>query len=346
MIERMEQYGYEFVDLHQKEKGEFVEYICPNNITHMNARQYFNKRNFRTDITCQSCLTNKSSYGETMLCEYVKSLIGENNVIQNDRSVISPKEIDVFIPSHNLGIEFNGLYYHAFENGKDESYHYMKYKNCLDRGVELMQFFEDEWLYKENICKSMIKNKLGLNDLKIYARQCSIEELKPTTAKEFVDNNHLYGYKKCSMKLGLYYGDELVQVMTFSKNNHSRKQKGWEVDRFCSLLYTNVIGGANRLFQYFIRNYNPEEVISYADLRFGAGKIYENLGFKFNKNTVAGYCYFIPMVCIERIHRYNLRKTESERDSDKTEFELRNEQGYYRIYDAGHAKWLWTKTFE
>lgn len=289
------------------------------------------------DDPCKKCvgIQPNRSLKEQEVAEYVSTLIDIECNIRIDN-----KEADILIPSKNLAIEFDGIYHHSVENGKDKLYHINKTKHFNELGYDLIHVFEDEWNYKQEIVKSVIRNKLGIITNKVFARKCTVKEISTEEARAFIDTYHLYGYKKAKVKLGLFYNNELIQVMTFSTGNHSRKQNGWEIDRFATKFDYQVIGGASKLFKHFIKNHNPEEIISYADLRYGEGNVYKQLGFELLGNTQPSYYY---VKGTKRIHRYALRKTKEENLSGKTEFELRAEQGYCRIYDCGHNKWQWKK---
>lgn len=335
MIEKLESNGYSNISFDKAT----ITYTCPNNKLHVNHKQYFYDCRFEPE--CKMCLPKNRSKAEIEVYDYVCSLEGGQNVLNSDKIILWPKELDIVIPNKKIAIEYNGLYWHSIESGKDRMYHYDKYKDCKDRGFSLIQIFEDEWNNKPEIVKSILRNKLGYYNEKIFARKTIIKEISTKDAREFLDTYHVYGYNRCNTKLGLYYNDELVQVMTFSKSNKSRKHVGWEIDRLATKFDTIVVGGSSKLFKYFLNKENPENVISYADLRYGEGNVYSNLGFQLEKHTVASYFYFIPSVNSIRIHRYTLRKTPEENLTGKTEFELRSEQGFHRIYDCGHNKWLW-----
>jgi hypothetical protein len=129
--------------------------------------------------------------------------------------------------------------------------------------------------------------------------------------------------------------------MTFTNNNISRRLKNiWEINRFSSILDTTIVGGASKLFSYFIKNYSPETVISYADNRWSKGELYQQLGFIKIHDGIPNYWYVFPNQK-QRIHRYSLRKT-SDDDCNLTEYEIRNQEGFFRIWDCGSAKWVWT----
>ena len=250
--------------------------------------------------------------------------------ILNHRKLIYPYELDIYIPSHKLAIEYDGLYWHS-EKFHDSSYHIDKTLKCNDKGVQLFHIFEFEDI---EIWKSMINNKLGLNK-KIYARKCSLQEIDHTTAKVFCEQNHLQGYVNSSIRLGLYYDNELVQVMTFGKPRFN-KDYDYELLRLCSLKGVNVVGGASKLFKYFTKHYSGT-VISYANLRYSNGSVYEKLGF--NKVGVSEPSYFYSNGT-ELLTRYQCQKHKLKRlknySIDKTEEQIMNENGYYKVYDCGN----------
>ena len=100
-----------------------------------------------------------------------------------------------------------------------------------------------------------------------------------------------------------------------------------------------VIGAASKIFSKFISDFSPEKVISYADLRWFTGESYKNFGMELESIAVPNYWYFkLPEV--NRIHRYSLRKNNSDNKSI-SEWENRKLQGYDRIWDCGHAKWVY-----
>ena len=126
-----------------------------------------------------------------------------------------------------------------------------------DAGIRLVHIFEDEWYFKQEIVKSMISNILGKTKRKIYARKCKIKEVGRFEKKLFLDKNHIQGDVVTNINIGLYYEGELVSLMCFGKRRVNLGKKTtnegeYELLRFCNLLNTSVIGGASKLFKYFI----------------------------------------------------------------------------------------------
>ncbi len=273
---------------------------------------------------------------ENELKDFIKSLNIE--FIENTRNIISPLELDIYIPSHNLAIEYDGLYWHS-ELYKPSNYHLNKTLECEKQGIQLIHIFEDEWLFKQDIVKSRLMNILGLTSNKIFARKTNIKEVSSNDSKLFLNDNHIQGSSIDKFRIGLYLDDELISLMTFGKPRIALGSKstenGYELFRFCNKLNTSVIGGADKLLKHFIKTYNPKNIISYADRRWSQGDLYEKLGFTFIHNSKPNYYYIINN---KRKHRFAYRKDVLIKDGfdpNNTEHDIMLERKIYRIYDCG-----------
>jgi len=316
--------------------------VCNTQFTF--SRQYFTLSKTFSEM-CPTCFPRiiRQSKSELELFEFIKSLYPD--AISGYRKTYHSKEIDIFIPSKNIGFEFNGLYWHSekvlIDNGKYPTSDFDKYQYFLQQGIRIISIFADEWTNKNNIVKSRITNILQKTTDIIYARKCEVRIINSTDASKFIKDNHIMGNGRSNIRLGLFYKDELISVMTFTNNNLSRKLKDiWEINRFASKLNTSVVGGASRLFSKFISLEQPTKIISYADNRWSDGNLYHQLGFVKESVGTPNYWYFAPPNKI-RIHRYSLRKNKFD-DQSLTEYENRLKQGYLRIWDCGSSKWIWT----
>ena len=270
-----------------------------------------------------------------------------NTIITNKKNIIKPYELDIYIPEFKLAFEFNGLWWHN-ELNKDKNYHLNKTENCEKLNIKLIQIWEDDWIYKQNIVKSMILNKLNINQIKIYARKCEIKEISDNNiVREFLNQNHIQGFVGSRIKIGLYYENNLVSLMTFGDRRIAMGKKStnigeYELLRFCNKLNNIIVGGASKLFKYFINNYNPQEITTYADRSFSQGNLYSTLGFNFVSKTEPNYYYIIDGI---RHHRFNFRKNKLIKegyDPNKTEHDIMLERKIYRIYDSGNLKFIYT----
>jgi hypothetical protein len=245
----------------------------------------------------------------------------------------------------NLAFEFNGLYWHS-EIHKDNNYHNKKTTDCLNEGIKLLHIWEDDWLFKKDIIKSIILNKLGVIE-RIWARKCEIRSVDNKEVRIFLDDNHIQGFVGSSVKLGLYYEGVLVSLMTFGALRKSLGTKSslrnWELLMFCNKIGFSVVGGASKLFKYFLSNNEFDMIVSYSDNGRGVGELYTKLGFEFVHNTTPNYYYIVGG---KREHRFNFRKdvlVKKGFDTNKTEKEIMNELGYLRVFDSGSKKWVFSK---
>ena len=191
----------------------------------------------------------------------------------------------------------------------------------------------------------MILNKLNKTENKIFARKCEVKEISDNNlVKYFLNNNHIQGNINSSVKIGLFYNNELISLMTFGKLRKPLNSKStdneYEMLRFCNKLNTNIIGGASKLFKYFLKQYNPNKVISYADRGYSNGNLYKQLGFELEHITEPNYYYIIDN---NRKHRFGFRKdilVKQGFDSNKSEHEIMLERKIYRIYNSGNLKFI------
>lgn len=277
-----------------------------------------------------------ASSKEKEIALFIKS-ISDEEVITSDRSLLDGLELDIYLPKHQVAIEFDGVFWHN-ENCKDINYHINKTNLCKEKGVRLIHIFEDEWIEKPQIWKSMLRNLLGQTKIRIFARKCIVKEISWQDCNDFVNENHLQGKCSSSIHLGLFYNEELVSVMSFGKSRHfiGNGKMQYELMRFCNKIDTNVIGGASKLWSYFLKTYNPISVISYADRRWSIGNLYERLGFTLARISKPNYFYVIKD---KRYNRFNFRKSILVKKygcpPEMTEKEFCYRQKWYRIYDCG-----------
>ena len=288
---------------------------------------------------CTICnpVNSGQSQEEKKIINWLKSLNVE--ILEKDRSL--GFELDVFIPSKNIAIEFNGLYWHS-ELYKNNDYHLNKSNICNENNIRLIHVWEDDWLYKTNIMKSMILNSIGLIENKIYARNCKLIKIESNIKDTFLDNNHIQGKCTSSINLGLEYNGEIVSLMTFGRRSINNKNE-FELIRFCNKINTIVIGSASKLFKYFISNYDYEQIISFADTSHFNGNLYKNLGFDYIHKTKPNYWWVVDGL---RHHRftYNKKRLVKEgADESKTGVEIMYDRGYYRIFGCGQDKYIYYK---
>jgi hypothetical protein len=293
---------------------------------------------------CNKINGNNSGY-ENQLYEFIRKIY-DGEIIRNTKKIIHPYEIDIYLPDLKIAFEFNGIFWHS-DRFKEKSYHFNKHKLCKDIGIELIQIWEDNWLYKNEIVRSIIKNKLKLSSNKIFARKCKIKLLNSKESRIFLLDNHLKGDSKSLVNIGLYYNDELVSLMAFGKTRLPLGNKenfdNWELYRFCNKKDYTIVGSASKILNYFIKNYNYNKIISYYDKSLGYNNFYEKIGFKYIGETPIDYYYIKSGI---RIHRYNFNKSKLIKmgySKEKTANEIIKEIGIDSIFGVGNYKYLISK---
>ena len=268
---------------------------------------------------------------------------------QHNRTILHPAEIDFYIPSKNIGIEFNGVYWHS-DLKKDKNYHIDKYLNCKKNNVQLIQIWEDWWCNKHDIVLSILKSKLGLISDKIYARDCICEQINNKDGLSFINKNHIQGKCRAKIYYGLLHNNELVSVMAFNKRSKLSGNKhltddDWELVRFCNKIDTTVIGGASKLLKHFIKDVKPSLITSFSCNDISDGHLYEELGF-ISDHKVNNAYWYIDSNTHERFHRTSftknaiIKKGLAGANGNWTEKEIMNTTKYLRIHDSGTTKWI------
>ena len=315
------------------EHGEFWQ--TPNN--HLNGNG------------CPLCKNRKIGDGLRDTVEDFSNKSNEIHDITDCLKALSPqqrnREIDVYIPSLNLGIEYNGLHWNSERLGKDKNYHLDKLNNCNEQGIKLIQIFEDEWINHREICESKLKQICGLNrNPKIFARKCKVVEITDKNeAYEFLDKNHIQGRTGFTIAFGAYYNNELVGVMTFKKE----KDGYWDLNRFVTDINHQCVGIGGKLFKHFIRNYPFIEIKSFADRRWTIdpkNNLYTKLGFKFDSFVPPTYWYYTDGEIV-RHHKFGFRKQILHKRHGLPlglkESEMAERLGYTRIWDCGLIKYVY-----
>lgn len=330
----------EYVNNHTK-----LNVTCPKGHPWVTTVHLFKDGGIRCVRCTQKGFTSKA---EKELLDFVESVLPEGvDVFSRYKYLISPYEVDIYIPAKNLAIEYCGLYWHSeVAGGKPKKYHYEKMIACNEKGVRLITIFEDEYLNMPEVVKSRIQNALKVHDRRFFARKCELKVVDKKECAEFLSKYHLQG-KGFSTKIGwgLYFDNELLAVLTagsLARAHVARGKKVLEIKRFASLPGVNIVGGGGKLFsaakKYALAN-GYEELRSYCDMRWASLKpIYEVLFFELKFSTK-----FTPHYVKEgkRFRNQGLRKTEAEKKLvGETEWSLRKAQNFDRIWDVGHRTYV------
>ena len=298
----------------------------------------------RFNIYANICpICNPERNPETTIEAIVKHILDDLDITyeQHRRDIISPKELDFYLPDYNLAIECNGMFWHS-EGKKVQTYHYDKKKLCEEKGIRLIYFWETDIRKNTDKVKDIISSICQKNR-KIYARLCTVKEIKPDVCENFLNKYHLQGSINAKIKLGLFYNDKLIEVMTFGRPRtfmHGDSSKyNYELYRLCTKSGYTVIGGASKLFNYFTHNYKWKSIISYSMSDISDGLIYEKLGFNLFNETKYGFFYYDTRKHIT-VNRYTLAKHKIDDGSGRTAEEIISDMGYIKCYNSGTRKYV------
>lgn len=286
-----------------------------------------------------------TSKNEKELNEFINSL-GFNT--RKNRTLLNGREIDIFLDELNLGIEYNGNFWHGeWFGGKNKNYHVSKLEECNKNNVNLITIFEDEYVLKKLIVLSKIKHILNKNNSdKIYAKNCQIRVIDKNIAKIFLDNNHIEGYTSSTVHFGAFYEDILVGVMSVTKS----KKNVWEIVRFATLVDKICVGVCGKLFNFFKKNYKYESIISFVDRRFTKdinNNLLTKLGFTLEKiNEPRAKYYKSSFDKMKRFNESSFTKTklinmDSSLSEEMTKTEMLKKLGFDRIWDCGTFKFVY-----
>jgi hypothetical protein len=294
----------------------------------------------RNNTGCPVCSRGHISKKETELVSFLNQL--GLDIQTNKRTVIPPQELDIYIPERNLAIEFNGLYWHTEALGKDKWYHHNKWKACQDKGIQLVQIWEDDWDRNPDLVKRMLAHKLGMRlGESQFARKTQVENLSKEVTDEFLEANHIQGTVNGSLRVGLKDDKgTLVAVMVL-------RAEGENSETLNLLRYAtsnHIVGGFTKLLTYVERtNPKTQRILTFSDNAVSDGNLYRANGFKEDKVLPPDYAYYVRG---RREHKFGYRLRRFRNDpaliwqEGLTEKELASLNGLSRIWDAGKVRWV------
>lgn len=290
--------------------------------------------NHLSGMGCPRCSTSVSKT-EIKLVDFIRTFYS-GEIITNSKSIIPPLELDIFIPALNLAIEYNGGYWHS-EKFKNKEDHLRKYTLCTEKGIRLISIWEWEYLKDKTKIENFIRNVI-VEKIKLQARKLELKAVSVSEQREFLNSNHLQGYVPCTVALGLYQSNGLIQIMTLKAKD--KNNKIFEIGRLATKVEYSVIGGVERLFKHLRTLVDYKEIISYNNMDKFTGEVYERLGMQFNSITIPyGWISngkrFLP--------RYQTQKSKLIKqgyEKDKSENEIMRSIGYEKIYLTGVQKFV------
>jgi len=262
---------------------------------------------------------------ECELFDYVTSLCPDAE--QSVRGKFDDgRELDIFIPSLSIAIEFNGLIWHSSRFGKAIDYHQSKTDDAARKGIRLIHIFQDEWRDKRAWCEAFLRMQLVGPDRRIMGRKCSVTPIDSTVAMGFHDTYHLQG-RRGGRSFALMHGDEMLAVATVSTGELVR----WTV-RFGVV----IAGGLSKVLRYI-----NLPLFSYCDTAKHQGVGYRSAGWQLESRGSVAYHYTDG---VRRMNRKGYQKKKLQQIqgvTGSTEKELAASLGLYQIGGCRQLKFVW-----
>ena len=278
---------------------------------------------------CYTCNPSESSQ-QLEINNFVCNL--NFDTVLSTRSVISPYELDIWIPQKNFAIEYNGLYFHRSPIITQKDYHQMKTEYCREANITLFHIFGDEWRDKRKIVESMIKHRLGASSRTIFARKCQIVSLTTAERRAFFRETHLDGDVGASACLGLKHKGDTVAALSLRSPRQKRYAGFNEIARFACALDTSVPGGLSRLLKS-VRGQSSKPIMTYVDQRHGTGQGYAQADLKHVGETALRWWW------TDDVDRFNRFKFRANAKKGLTESAVAEMAGVHRIY--GCRNWIY-----
>lgn len=273
--------------------------------------------------------------------EITDYLISLNVKVETQVRHLINKELDIYLPDQKIAIEYNGLYWHSEEKGKTKYYHYEKWKNCKDKGIQLIQIWEDDWNHNPELIKNMLAHKIGKSSQpKCYARNTKVVKLSQQEIEVFLNQNHIQGSANGSMKYGLIDQNSKIVAAIVLKTEPGTQNKTFNLLRFATSC--SIPGGFTKLLKYVEKELKPEKIVTFSDNTLSEGNLYQSNGFTVEKELKPDYMYVIGR---NRTHKFNYRLKKFRDDptlryeEELSERELALLNNIPRIWDAGKTKW-------
>lgn len=305
---------------------------------------------------CPQCNHMRSS-GEDAVFRFLSNL---TTAEQRNRTVLKPKELDIYLPEAKIAVEYCGEFWHSHGDAEDERKnklkHFQKYADCKAQGIRLITLYETEWKEHNYAVRRLLRNAVGKSKGKLMARKCELRKVTTQEARPFYDRYHPQGGSGHGEHYALFWKGKMVACMRFVHGANDRgagaAKRVWTLGRYATRI--NVAGAASRLFKAFVQEYNPPVVKSFSDNRFFEGGMYEQLGFTLEADVAPDYQVWHPKLGTKPKPHYQRRAIpiriveigsseifDPETDP-RTEAQITYALGARRLYDCGKKRWVWT----
>jgi len=312
-----------------KNKYQKFELICLKCGDH----QFKNIMMAENSPICFACAP-KESKGQLEVFDFVKSLVPDATL--SDRTLIAPKELDVYVPTRKFAIEYNGLYWHSSAVISDHKYHDAKSKACEAAGISLFSIYEDEWQESRKIIESMIRHRLGLPLFVTDARKLDLVMLTKKESTLFFDENHLEGSTPSTVTFGLKdkTSGTVLAAMSLRRPFHRKYIDKLEVGRCCTAAGHSVRGWLGKLTTAAVKyavDANKSGLMTYVDSRVGSGTGYRLAGWTQSGTTSAPRFWWTDFK-----NRFNRFKYRADASKGLTQSDVAKAAGVSMIWGCGN----------
>lgn len=126
---------------------------------------------------------------------------------------------------------------------------------------------------------------------RVYARETVVARVDKKVTLDFLEEYHLNTPLAGKYRYGLYYKGELLSVAVFSGGRNMRNigagYRSFEMLRFCHKADFLVTGGVSKLVKAFVKDFKPNDIMTYADRDWGLRSSLEAIGFQEEGITAA-----------------------------------------------------------
>ncbi len=297
---------------------------------------------------CPDCAASSfSSQFEAEVASFVSGLLHGAEVTRNTRRFWSKglKELDIFVPSLNVAIECNGVYWHSEANGKGRQYHASKQQAAAALGIMLVQVWEDDWLKRRSIVERMLAHKLGRStEPLVHARKTTVAFVSTADAQAFFDAHHIQGWTSATHYLALLHEDAPVAMMSLTRMDAAGREL--RLERFATS--ARVPGAQSKLIRFAEREVQGwTSLVTFADLEVSMGRLYERSGWTRDGDIRPDYKYLVRG---ERVHKFNYRLARFRSDpaleyeDGMSERELAELNGLVRVWDSGKVRYRYQRS--
>jgi ElaB/YqjD/DUF883 family membrane-anchored ribosome-binding protein len=274
-----------------------------------------------------------TSKSELEVLEWVRQYYPESKKYKD-----GTHEIDVFIPNINLGIEFDGLYYHQ-EDRVGQKYHINKTKYFKDKGIRIIHIFEHEWRDRKNQVKSFLLSAIGKNEIRIGARKCQVlwssESQDIVVVNKFLETYHIQGAlnRNTEYVVKVIFNNNLLAVATFGK--HHRNNTDWVLTRFCTKANFTIQGVLSKISKLASQQLRTD-ILSWADYRLSTGNGYEKAGWVFEQLLPPDYFYHKSGKVFSKQSRQKKTVNTPEGITERQHAKI---DGLNRVFDCGKIRY-------